>query len=109
MLKRKITQLAGLFVVIALLASCRSSREYDYNRYPPPPPRTSVSLIIHGGPGVIVSRHPSGRYYYRSPNGFVYWRGYDNRYYLDRKYMNRRYYQHRQYNDWRRYNNRRRW
>jgi hypothetical protein len=111
MKKTRIVQAAAVLVVIMVVfASCRSGREYDrsYPPYPPPPPpRTSVSLIISPGPGIVVSRYHDGRYYYRSPNGYMYWRGYGNRYYLDRRYMNRNYYNHRQYNDWRRYNRRR--
>jgi hypothetical protein len=104
----RIVQAAALILALTLLVSCRSSRDYgDYRSYPPPPPRTSVSLILNAGPGIVVSRYPNGRYYHRAPNGFIYWRGYDNRYYLDRKYINRNYYNHRQYNDWRRYNRRR--
>jgi hypothetical protein len=109
MQKIRIVQAAVLVMVMAMLASCRSGREYrDYGSYPPPPPRTSVSLILRAGPGIVVNRYSNGRYYYRAPNGYMYWRGYDNRYYLDRKYMNRGYYNHQQYNDWRRYQGRRR-
>jgi hypothetical protein len=106
----RIVQTAAFVLVAALLVSCGPSREYDrgYGSYPPPPPpRSSVSLIIHAGPGMVVNRYPDGRYYYRAPNGYTYWRGYGNRYYLDRRYMNRGYYSHRQYNDWRRYYRRR--
>jgi hypothetical protein len=108
MKKIRIVQTAVFVLVVAMLVSCRSGREYrDYGSYPPPQSRPSVSLIIHTGPG-MVSRHSSGRYYYRAPNGYTYWRGNDNRYYLDRRYMNRGYYNHQQYNDWRRYQGRRR-
>jgi hypothetical protein len=106
MQKSRIVQAAVLILFVAVLASCRSGREYDrsYPPYPPPPPpRTSVSLIIAPGPGIVVSRYHDGRYYYRAPNGYMYWRGHGNRYYLDRRYMNRGYYRHNQYNDWRRY------
>jgi hypothetical protein len=106
MKKARIVQAAVLVLMVVILASCRSSR--DYGSYPPPPPpRTSVSLIIGPGPGMVISRYHDGRYYYRAPNGYMYWRGYGNRYYLDRRYMSRNYYHHHQYNDWRRYNRRR--
>lgn len=107
MKKIRIVQAAVVVLLLATMASCRSSR--DYGSYPPPPrPRTSVSLILNAGPGIVVSRYSDGRYYYRAPNGYMYWRGYDNRYYLDRRYINRNYYSHNQYNDWRRYNGGRR-
>jgi hypothetical protein len=102
-----ITQAAFFSMIMISLVSCRPAR--DYRHYPPPPhpPRVSMSLIISPGPGIAVNRFHDGRYYYRSPNGFIYWRGYNNRYYLDRKYINP-YRNHNQYNEWRRYYNRRR-
>jgi hypothetical protein len=108
MKKTRIVQAAVLVAMVAVFASCRSSREYGPPYPPPPPPRTSVSLILAPGPGIVVSRYYDGRYYYRAPNGYMYWRGYDNRFYLDRRYMNRGYSNHYQYNDWRRYHGRRR-
>ena len=106
MKKIRIVQAVVLIMVVALVSSCRSGREY--HSYPPPPPRTAVSLIINGGPGMVVTRYNDGRYYYRSPQGYTYWRGYDNRYYLDRQYVGRNYNRHSQYNAWRRYDRRRR-
>lgn len=106
MKKARIVQAAVLVLMVVALASCRSSR--DYGSYPPPPPpRTSVSLIISPGPGMMISRYNDGRYYYRGANGYIYWRGYGNRYYLDRRYVSRNYHHHQQYGDWRRYNRRR--
>ncbi len=100
-------QVVVLIAVAAIISSCSSGRRY--HDYPPPPPaRTSVSLILHSGPGMVVSRYPDGRYYYRSPQGYMYWRGYDNRYYLDRRYVKRSYGGHYQYRDWKRYHGRRR-
>lgn len=98
----RIVQAVLAMAVVVLVASCGPSRPaYSYG--PPPPPRTSVSLIISPGPGIVGSRYSNGRYYYRSPQGYMYWRGYDNRYYLDRRYMQRSYHSHYQYRDWRRY------
>lgn len=100
----RIVQAAIVLAMAVLIVSCGSSREY--RSYPPP--RTSLSLIINGGPGYPVSRYSDGRYYYRSPQGYTYWRGPDNRFYLDRRYINRSYHANRQYNEWRRYHGRRR-
>ena len=97
----RILQMAFVIIVLALLFSCSPSRDYGYQRYPAP--RSSVSLIISTRPGLVMNRYPDGRYYYRSPEGYMYWRGYDNRFYLDRQYYNRGYNNHYQYNDWNRY------
>lgn len=97
----RIVQAAGLALIMVVMASCSTGP--GYQSYPP---RTSVSLILDAGPGMVISRYPNGRYYYRAPNGYIYWRGYGNRYYLDRKYINRGYYRHQQYHDWRRYGRR---
>ncbi len=99
----RMVQAALLIGIVAVLSSCGSSR--DYHGRPYPPARTDVSLIIGSSPGLVIMRHPNGMYYYRDPRGLTYWRGYDNRYYLDRRYISRSYYGHRQYNDWKRYHN----
>jgi len=98
---------AAVLVAIAVtLASCGSGRQVAaYPPPPPPPPR--VSLVISAGPGYVINRYHDGRYYYRNPQGYMYWRGHGNRYYLDNRYMNRGYHRHPQYRDWRRYHHRR--
>lgn len=103
----RIVQAVVLLALVVAMTSCGTNRHYE-SYPPPPPPRPSVSLIISNGPGMMISRYPDGRYYYRGPNGYVYWRGYDNRYYLDRRYVTRNYYHHNQYRDWKRYNHGRR-
>lgn len=100
----RIVQAAVLLTVAVIIASCGSSRDY-HGRHYPPRTQTGVSLIIGSSPGLVISRNPNGMYYYRDPRGFIYWRGYGDRYYLDRRYMNKSYYGHQQYNDWKRYHN----
>ncbi len=100
---RQIVPAVALLVVAVVFASCGSSREVHVYGAPPPPPPASFSLVVTAGPGYPITRYRDGRYYYRSPQGYMYWRGNDNRYYLDRRYMNRRYYNHPQYNSWKRY------
>jgi len=95
----RIVQAALLLAVAALIASCSSSRRNTYADYHPPH-QPQFSLIIHSYPGITVRRYHDGRYYYRNPQGYVYWRGYDNRYYLDRSYVRKSNYRHFQYNDW---------
>lgn len=99
----RIVQAVILIAVAAVITSCSTARYEPY-----PPPRASVSLILNVGPGMMINRYPDGRYYYRNPQGWVYWRGYDNRYYLDRRYVQRSYHRYPQYNDWHRYHGRRR-
>ena len=96
MKKIRIIQAAILIAFVSILASCSSSY-YPYGR-------TSTSLIITSGPGFYTTRYPDGRYYYRNPQGYVYWRGYDNRYYLDRSYVGTVHYNRHEYNEWKRYN-----
>jgi len=99
---------AGAVIVTAALVitGCGPSREYSYSHQPPPPrARVNFSLIISPTPGFVISRYPDGRSYYRSPQGYIYWRGYDNRFYLDQSYLGRVRYNQREYNEWRRYNN----
>lgn len=102
MKKIRILQAAILFAFVSLLVSCGPTRVYSYAQ----PPSPSFSLIVNPGPGIYATRYYDGRYFYRSPQGYTYWRGYDNRYYLDREYINRGNYDRRQYHEWNRnYNN----
>jgi hypothetical protein len=100
--RKRIVQAVALLAVAAIISSCGSGRQYR-SYPPPPPPRTSVSLILHAGPGLVVTRYHDGRYFYRHPQGYIYWRGPGNRYYLDRRYMKRSWHKHRQYREWRRW------
>lgn len=104
----KILQTVAFIGIITFFSSCMVS--HPYAAYPPPAPGASLSLIVDPFPGIAVSRYSDGRYFYRNPQGYTYWRGYDNRYYLDRSYVGRNYSNHRDYNNWRRggnYNGRR--
>src|ERR1051326_5050570 len=103
MKKNRIIQGAILIAFVSIFASCGPSRETSYY---PNRSSASFSLILNSGPGLYASRYPDGRYYYRNPEGYIYWRGYDNRYYLDRSYVGRVHYDRREYNEWNRhYNN----
>ena len=138
----KILQTVGLFSILIIAVSCRSSRPVyegryppkEYPSYPPPPPpvyypnpqslppgqakkvyggrsarpyapgqRNRYSrypLIIIRTPDIIIRRYNDGRYYYRNPEGYMYWKGYDDRFYLDEKYLNDNGYDDGEYNDW---------
>ena len=79
----------------------------EYRRpAPPPPPRyyASAALVISPSPGFVMKQHPSnGRYYHRSPGGYLYWKGYDNRFYIDQSYLSRIRYSRWEYDEWKRY------
>ncbi len=105
-----------IITVAATITSCKPSRvwatkEKDrddraYKNAPaPPPPRyhNSISLIISPTPGFVMNRYSDGRYYHRSPQGFLYWKGYDNRFFLDKSYIHRVNYSQWEYDQWRRY------
>jgi hypothetical protein len=62
-----------------------------YRRYP---------LIIIRTPDIVIGRYNDGRYYYRNPEGYMYWKGYDDRFYLDEKYLNDNRYDENEYNEW---------
>lgn len=89
--------------------------EPRYEPAPPPRPRSYVStpLILTPSAGFVMNRYPDGRFYHRSPQGFIYWKAYDNRFYLDRSYIHRVRYDRYEYEKWndyyRNYNNQRRY
>ena len=97
----KILQAVALMLVLGSAASCRSGREY------PEPPRpnynTRVSLILSPSPGFTMSRNPDGRFFHRNPAGFVYWQGYDNRFYLDKAQVRKVRYSNYEYREWKRF------
>lgn len=120
-----------LLTITATVTSCKPSkvwatkdkkdndnRNERYDPPPPPPPPTrsyvSVALVISPTPGFVMNRYSDGRYYHRSPQGFLYWKGYDNRFFLDKSYIHRVSYSQWEYDQWKRYsraadNNRRRY
>jgi len=116
-----LSAMAALALVV-LFSSCKPSRvwatkkkdkepkEYrEPERYrqpePPPPPRYAsyASLLITPSPGFVMRQTSEGRFYHRSAQGLLYWKGYDNRFYLDRSYLNRVNYSRYDYDEWRRY------
>src|SRR5688572_7733642 len=84
----------------------RDYREPDYRPAPPPPTTRyyhSTPLIISPTPGFVMKPGPNGRFYHRSPSGMIYWKGYDNRFYLDPADLDRVRYDRYEYEEWRRY------
>ena len=85
----------------------RQDEDYRYSRPTPPPAParyySSVSLIIVPTPGFVMKQNPDGRFYHRSMAGYLYWKGYDNRFYLDRAELRNVNYSRGQYEEWKRY------
>lgn len=124
----KQTSLYTLFVVLftgLLISSCKPSRVWTtkkkekqeksepvvYNRRPvaepapPPPPRyyNATPLLISPTPGFVMKQDRSGRFFHRTPQGLLYWKGYDNRFYLDSYYVQNVRYSSWEYDEWNRY------
>jgi len=97
----KILQAVVLMLVVGTVASCSSGR--DYPSTPPAYSHARVTLILTPRPGFTMNRNPDGRFYHRSPQGFVYWQGYDNRFYLDKAQIRKVRYNNREYNEWKRF------
>jgi hypothetical protein len=140
----KILRAVGLFSILIVAVSCRSSRPVYEGRYPsreypsytPPPPPvyypapqslppgqakkvyggrsarpyapgqrkkygySRYPLIIIRTPDIRIGRYNDGRHYYRNPEGYMYWKGYDDRFYLDEKYLLDNGYEEDEYTEW---------
>lgn len=114
-MKRTLILFSAAIISLAFVfSSCKPSRvwatkEKEDKRYrsnePVTPARyyNTVSLILQPTPGFVMKQNPNGKYYHRSQQGFTYWKGYDNRFYLDKSYLNRVSYSKWEYNEWKRY------
>ena len=101
----KILQTVAIVAIAGLLfVSCSPSRDYGYS--PRPRPNAYVSLILTPRPGFTMGRAPDGRHYHRSREGFIYWQGADNRFYLDREQVRKVRYNNREYREWKRFGKR---
>ncbi len=67
-------------------------KKYGYNRQFP--------LIIVRTPNIVIGRYNDGRYYYRSPEDLWYWKGNDDRFYLDEKFLDKAEYNDDEYREW---------
>lgn len=107
---------AALLSLTALISSCGHSRVWANNkekktyaepaRSPRPaygPVYTPAPLIVSPSPGFTMARHPNGQYYHRGPQGLMYWKGFDNRFYLDRNQVDKSRYSKFEYREWKRF------
>lgn len=103
-----------------VFSSCGHSRVWankeKRNDGPPPvtrqhaPPRPSYNnqlagapLIITPHPGFTMARHANGNYFHRGQQGMLYWKGFDNRFYLDKNQVDRSRYSKFEIKEWKRY------
>lgn len=115
---KRMQLLSAIFILSAtvIFTSCKSSRVWETRdkvkkekpvRHNPtqPPPRyySAISLIISPTPGFVMNRYSDGRYYHRSPQGLLYWKGYDNRFFLDKASIHKANYNQYEYEQWKRY------
>ncbi len=57
-------------------------------------------LVIVYTPAIVIRQHSDGRYYYKNSSGYTYWKGHDERYYLDEKHLKGLDYEVTEYDDW---------
>jgi len=62
--------------------------------------RVHFPLIIIRTPDIIISRHTDGRYYYKNSQGYFYWQGEDDRFYLGEEYLDKIQYDEKEFEDW---------
>ncbi len=114
---------ALIIFLAATITGCKTSRVWETKdnedrtvrntpapapRHYNPPATRSFSLIISPSPGFVMNRYADGRYYHRSQNGLLFWKGYDNRFYLDKSYLHRVSYSRWEYDEWKKYSRKRR-
>lgn len=78
-----------------------SNNDGSYRRYPDNVYTSrTFPLIIKKTRDMNVERDRNGRLFYRHPEGVVYWKGQDERYYLDERYLSYARYTDKEYKDW---------
>jgi hypothetical protein len=105
-----ILQAAILFAILAFAASC-SGVNQAYKSESSYPARSSsnssnvVPLVISADAAQGM-QSPDGRYYYRNKEGYIYWKGYNEKYYIDRVYANQVTSDPSDYSNWKKNHNR---
>jgi hypothetical protein len=115
---------SAVFVMALLFTSCKPSKVWAtkkkekkehysepivYSRPPAPaaapPPRyyNATPLIISPTPGFVMKQDRDGRFFHRTPQGYLYWKGYDNRFYLDSYHLSQVRYSQWEYDEWKKY------
>lgn len=115
----KRTSILLLALGVLVFTSCRPSRVWENKnrseRAHQPAPRPAPApvarnyypapLLIFPTPGFTMNRNHDGRYFHRNPQGLIYWKGFDNRFFLDPSCLSRVSYSDSQYRAWKRYRN----
>lgn len=99
----RILQAVVLMVVVGGAASCSSGRQYQNTSPQQARYNSHVSLILSPSRGFTMNRNPDGRFFHRSKEGFVYWQGHDNRFYLDKKQVKKVRYSNYEYREWKKF------
>lgn len=97
--QKKLLPISLIATTVLLIISCGSNRSY----YSSATPRPVISLIITPFPGFTMNNHRDGRFYHRTPQGLIYWKGFDNRFFLDKKYVRKANHSKWEYKDWKRW------
>jgi len=120
--RTRLLSFSMIIIAAVSISSCKPSRvwatkdrdrdERPVRNVPAPPPSrnyyaASTTLIISPTPGFTMNRFSDGRYYHRSPQGLLYWKGYDNRFFLDKSYFNRVSYSKWEYKEWKKFSKQR--
>jgi hypothetical protein len=124
--RKFILLMAGTLALATLFTSCHPSRvwankkkepkekeyrerekEITYERRDPPPPPVSpryerVALVVSPYAGFVMRQTANGRFYHTSNRGFTYWKGADNRFYIDSRDIRNVSYTRDEYDEWRR-------
>ncbi len=80
-----------------------SARPSNVYRSAPAPRYAAAPLIISPSPGFKMARHQNGQYFHQNPQGLMYWKGFDNRFYLDKNQVDRPRYSKFEIKEWKRY------
>ena len=57
-------------------------------------------LIVYKTPDIVILRHTDGRSFYKNHDNFIYWKGEDDRFYLDEQFISKVNYDEAEMADW---------
>ena len=78
----------------------KSAKEYAPGQQKKQVNSRKYPLIIIRTPDIVIKKHNDGRFYYQNPEGYYYWQGSDDRFYLDETDLSKVDFDDDQYKDW---------